>query len=462
MDTCFRPVTHGSHHDPLPIFRQDRALYGVFYTPGYVVRVPKDEVEGFESHLLSEHPAQWTAVTELRQRAQEARRARQALFTQPYQPVCLTLYLNNECNLSCGYCFATPNTQPSQRLQVDSVRRAALLVAANCAAQHRPFTAIFHGGGEPTLNRSHAGQLLDLLDDIVAAHRLDSFRYIATNGVMSEAKAAWITQRFDLIGLSCDGPPSIQGKQRPLISGEDSSRFVERTAHIIHAQGKPLHVRVTLTPETVFHQGEIADYLCAQLAPQEIHVELVYPLGRAGIDQPFPAPAEIIDHFWRGRAVAAQYGIPWRMSGSRPNEIHGPYCHVFRNVLNVIPGDVVTACFAVSEVTDTRDRRAIIGDVRETASGIVPPDQIRQLQQQLSHMPEPCETCFNQYHCVRGCPEYCPLDDEPTENDADPRAVPTWRCQVLQRLTLAYIDQALDGLAQAHPPNSIIGSEISV
>jgi radical SAM protein with 4Fe4S-binding SPASM domain len=458
MDTLFRPVNNCTGHERLPVFRQDRPMHSVFYTPGYVVRVPKDWVEAFENNLLSDQPAQWSEVTELRQRAQEARRAQQTLLTQPYQPVCLTLYLNNECNLSCGYCFAMPNTQSPQRLQVESVRRAAALVAANCAAQQLPFTAVFHGGGEPTLDREYADQLLDLLDDIVAAHGLDSFRYLATNGIMSEAKAAWAAQRFDLIGLSCDGPPAIQGKQRPLSNGKDSSHFVERTAHIIHSHGKPLHIRVTLTPETVVCQSEIADYLCTQFAPQEIHVELVYPLGRAKTDLHFPAAADIVDHLWRGRVVAATYGIPWRMSGSRPNEIHGPYCHVFRNVLNVIPGDVATACFTVSTLDSARARQVIIGDVHKATSWTMPSDRIRQLQQQLSRMPEPCKTCFNQYHCVRGCPEYCPLDNDTGENGTGSNAVPTLRCQVLQLLTLAYIDETLDTLSQTG--KKILGGEI--
>lgn len=50
----------------------------------------------------------------------------------------------------------------------------------------------------------------------------------------------------------------------------------------VHLANKPLHVRVTITPQTINRQTEIAEYVCQRLRPQEIHVEAVYAVD--GID----------------------------------------------------------------------------------------------------------------------------------------------------------------------------------
>ena len=351
---AFRPIDAD-----LSVWRHDRADETLFYAPGYVAVVDAGCVPEFAHALETSALTRWPALDALREHA-AAQDTWRDLVARPFAPVCLTLYLNNECNLHCRYCFSDPGPQRASRLALPVVRSAAEIVATHCRAQNRPLTVVFHGGGEPLLDAAYAGAVLETVEAAAAAHGLGLFRYIATNGVMSPALAAWMAAHFDLIGLSCDGPPGIQGMQRPLRDGRNSAPYVEQTAQIVHASGTPLHVRVTVTAESAPHQDAIAAYVCQQLRPQEIHVEPVYGVGRARDEVQAQADA-FVTGWLRGQAVARQHGIPWRTSGSRPGEIHGPYCQVYRDVLHLVPPGTATACLTTTTGAQAQARSLAVG-----------------------------------------------------------------------------------------------------
>jgi sulfatase maturation enzyme AslB (radical SAM superfamily) len=457
--SAFEPLPGGD----LPIFRSVpshvHAGEAWYYAPGYLAVVDADQADAFEPHLLAVE-AHGGHAAELRRHAVEAQQVWAEIRTRPFAPVCLTVYPNNECNLICKYCYATPNSpsKPAPRVALTTLRAAAGLVARNCAARSLPFTLVLHGGGEPTLDQRLADAILDAVERITIEQGLPLFRYVATNGVMSAVKAAWLAERFDLIGLSCDGPETIQARQRPLWGGESSTPFVERTAQIAHEAGKLVHVRVTVTPYSVHRQTEAAEYICRQLKPQEIHVEPVYRLGRAmaagrdcfDVEQ----AEEFVAEFLKARGMARRRGVEWLASGSRPGEIHGPYCQVFRDVLHLVPGGVATACFKTVDAGRARKQALVIGE-QEMASGHFGLDEARLgvLRDALRREPPQCATCFNRYHCVRDCPDSCPLEGVPPS--------PSFRCRVQQLLAQARLQETAEALhASGQRVNGVLGGEV--
>lgn len=446
LDGAFRPLAA----DGLPVFRRDDGAETLFYAPGYLALADARSADDFAAHLLSDEPPRCPAAEALRRHAEAAARAWETRLSRPFAPVCLTLYLNNACNLNCVYCFSQPVADSRRRLDVEAARAAALLVAENCCARQMPLTVVFHGGGEPSLDRRHAGDLLDAVEAAAGAFDLPIFRYIATNGVMSAQKARWLASRFDLIGLSCDGGASIQAAQRPVRGGASSAPFVERTAGIVHQSGGRLHVRVTVTPDTLARQPEIAAYICRELRPEEIHVEPVYQVGRGAGFSPDQAD-DFVEAFWRARAVAAAYGARWLASGSRPGDLHGPYCQVFRDVLHLVPDGAASACFRLCNDGETRDAGMYIG---EGGAGSFTIDHARvgALRRALANDAPACAACFNRYHCVRGCPEACPPDS---------RAAGGFRCRVQRRLALAYVDETAARLRACKCGGAVIGAPVS-
>jgi uncharacterized protein len=433
----------------LPVFRRDvlppgEAGYAAFYAPGFLTVVEAAEANHLEAAVRTRThapPVLERAAADLLAHARQALRRWEAMTTAPFSPVCLTLYIGDRCNLSCTYCHAAPPATARTSLSAVDAEPAARLVAANCARARRPMTVVVHGGGEPGLHRTIVDAALDTAARCAAEAQVETFRYVATNGVLPATTVRWLARRFDVVGLSCDGPEDVQVAQRPTRTGRPTTRAVERTADLVHDAGTGLHVRTTVTPATLGRLTEIVGYLCDRLAPEEIHVEPVYRGGRASSDDGFaPGDAQdFVDGLLTARALASSHGVPLRTAVSRPSEIHGPFCQIFRNVLQLTPSGAVSACFKDTDATADRTR---IG--RSTAGGEVVLDdrRITALRERLGTRPVRCTDCFNRFHCTLGCPDYCAADDiEDAGNGLD-----GFRCVLGRELTGRTLSEAADAV----------------
>jgi radical SAM protein with 4Fe4S-binding SPASM domain len=422
--------------EALPIFQSEMEGRVLFYAPGVLAAVPLESSSVFLCSLQDGDTA--GPASALRQLALHAREERENSFRLPYTPLCLTLYLNDTCDLACIYCYTGSGSERATLLPVEAIRAAAERVAQNCQEAGAALTVVFHGGGEPARNQRHLAHALSAVEETAQKHGLALFRYITTGGACDGDTADWLARHFERVGLSCDGPDEIQGQQRPRQDGAHSLSFIERTAEALHQHGTPFDVRVTVTPFSIYRQEEIARYICEKLAPQEIHVEPVYRGGRTAQGFP-PEMAEIYAaEFLRARAVAAGYQVRWSGSAGRPWEIHGPYCNVQRSVLNLMPDGAATACFKMSSRQDAKE--LVIADMI-SGSFEIDQQQVERLRRRLHTIPEGCQACFNQYHCVWACPDACSLREGAWS------AQGTFRCRVSQILA----DAAIRGQVSSGP-----------
>ena len=438
----------------LPVFRIDRTEYAAFYAPGFLAVVNGPCADGFESDLRdATAPARNPVSAELIRHAQHAVEIHAAATIADFQPVCLTLYLGNQCNLRCTYCYASSSPEPSAPLDESAIRTTAQQVLTNCERRNAPLHVVFHGGGEPTLYADLIEQVLDELERMAAEREVPVFRYLATNGVLSASRARKLVRRFDIVGISCDGPARWQALQRPTRGGRGSTLAIERTAQIVRRAGTSLHVRVTVTPLTLHHQAEIVRYICERLEPDEISLEPLYIGGRAGSADCFHADqaAAFVDRLSEARQVAATFGVPLRTSGSRIGELHGPYCNVLRDVLQLVPGGVATTCFKTSSDRESDARGTTIGRTQNDVM-VLEPRRITLLREILGAWPESCADCFNRFHCSHGCPDSCPIE---------PRAGPSdFRCRVQMTLAQRTLDDLAAALWQSRRGQDVIGQEI--
>jgi len=454
--------------DDLPIYQRTTPDYCIFYTPGFLVLVDPPQAHAFALYLVNPQQSELPEARELRSRAVNLLKTWENRFSRPFSPLCLTLYLHNNCNMSCIYCYSSPTKKSGKKLTLFEVQSAAEVVASNCRDQGQPFTVVFHGGGEPTLYRSQADQILDFAQEFARMHGLELFNYIATNGVMTAEKAAWIARRFNLVGISCDGPESITARQRPPVENHPSiavssvAGIIDRTACIVREAGKPLQVRVTVTPANVDRQPEIVDYICRRLKPVEIHLEPVYRGGRMRDEDCFTASLaeEFVNGYLEARRLAAGFSIKLTTSGARPGEIHGPYCHIFRDVLNLLPGGAVTACFKIINTEVEKAQQFIIGESDPMRGNyILDEARIRLLRQKAFTLPSTCQGCFNRYHCAGLCPDVCLLDDQSGYgNEVDI----SFRCKAQKYLAERLIDEAASMLWRSSRHNGIGSCQVTV
>ena len=408
--TDFRLV--GGHLSPpdLPVYRLDKGKHSIFYSPGLVAVVDSDRSAVLENYLLSKDV---DGISEdlinigmqLTRRAREALELYNSFYTRPFEPRCLTLYIHESCNLSCEYCLLQDNTGQKRQLHPNDIVQAARVVAENCRQQGTPFNQVFHGWGEPASNLQLIRELLQILDDIAKEFGIPQHRHIATNGVMSPEVAEFLSRHFDSVGLSCDGPDHIQNRFRPLRTGGSTAEQVRQTAGILRKQQCSYFVRSTITNQTISAQEEIADYIIRVLKPAYIRFEPVYRAKNGGFSD---SDAEVFaDSFFRAKTICKQNDISLACSGSRLAEVHGPYCNVFRSVVNLLPDARVTSCF-IKHYGDSAEN-FVIG--HSTPSGFeLNKNKVRVLQAGLGWRPDICRKCFNNYHCVALCPDFCPVD----------------------------------------------------
>lgn len=427
LTKIFRPIDPAGSPPGLPVYRLNHSTHSIFYAPNLVSVVEAAWGDSLQDLILGKPtpgaPEKLVEVkTRIHHQAHKSLRTFLGFQDDAFEPECLTLYLHNQCHMNCTYCLREKSPIPPVHLHPKDVAAGAKIVASNCEQKGLRMTEVFHGWGEPTYDMPLLHTILDAVDEIAIEKKLQQYRYIATNGVLSPEAADYLSRHFDLVGLSCDGPDDIQDVQRPLLNSGKTSEFVKRTASILKGNDRSLSVRATITKKTYRRQEEIAHYLLDQLKPDEIHFEPVYRAGGKSFE--VEHAQEYVDNFQRAKSLASTKGVSLIFSGARLSEIHGPYCNIFRNVLNLLPSRTATACFA--EASASPDYRLVIGE-RKGVGFWLDTEKVRNLKLALSRHPNSCRYCFNHFHCAGICPEECYLN---VENIERKDFTETFRCRV--------------------------------
>lgn len=401
----------------LPIFYLERERDILLYAPGYLVRVEKQNWLQTIKESDAWRQLERKAIKTLEKPSQR---------TSEFKPLSLNVYLNRHCNLECIYCFtkSAHKNKPLIAPSTDAIIAGAQIVIENCKEMNKPMVLVMHGGGEPTQD-NRLEPLVNYIKELCSRENVKDFTYLATNGVMTPAKAEKICQLFDLIGLSCDGPPIIQNMHRPLSDNGNSSAYIERTASILHRNFQAFEVRVTLTKNSWLQMLDIAQYFIDHIHPSGINVELAYLTATP------PITANDINTFTElylsAQTQSQAAGIPWRSSSIRPGQHHQQYCHVLQDTFQIIPGDVATNCFLDNESIESKGRGFQIGTFdQQSKKWTFDLKKIHSLRTHLSTNAQICEDCIVSFHCHRSCPNICPFDNNST--------LPDIHCQLNQHL----------------------------
>jgi uncharacterized protein len=149
----------------------------------------------------------------------------------------------SRCNLNCSYCYVY-NRGDSQwerqpRFMSESVaRQTATRIRRHCETRgKRDLSIIFHGG-EPLLG---GVEHIDLLTKIIA-QEFDGFDGKISVGMQSNALlfseeiADLFLRRRMTVGVSLDGPPSVNDRHRVDHLGRPSSEGLERALRLITSE----------------------------------------------------------------------------------------------------------------------------------------------------------------------------------------------------------------------------------
>lgn len=189
----------------------------------------------------------------------------------------LCLNVAHDCNLRCGYCFAsTGNFQGERELMPWDVAKAAVDFLLE-ASGHRRQVEIDFFGGEPLLNWGVVERTVEYAQ-AQAARRGKTFRFtITTNGLgLTPAIAEYINEHMYNVVLSLDGRKEVNDLMRATPSGRGSvyELVVPKYQRLLEGRGgKSYYVRGTFTAHNLDFADDVAHL--ADLGFGEISMEPV-------------------------------------------------------------------------------------------------------------------------------------------------------------------------------------------
>ncbi len=342
----------------------------------------------------------------------------------PFKPTMAVLLLTNQCQLRCTYCYAAAGEAPQQHLTVEL---AATAIDTVCQNAHdlglSEFEVMFHGGGEPTF----AWSTLKACVEYACQKSLVARISMVSNGIWSREQCQWLIDNIDGMTISIDGNPETQDCQRPLRSGEGSSKLVMCNIAELDRHEFPYSLRMTATPPWTLPDD--VRYLCDNTNCLMIQVEPAFNRKRGGHFEPSDDEIEgFVQAFVDAHEIARQHGRHLHYAGARLGVVTNTFCTAPYNalIINGI-GDVVT-CYEVASELHPLSGISRIGHIDEDEVRVNLKDRQR-LHQLMHERRTTCEGCLCYWTCAGDC--YARAMDIGEEGHLKKKG----RCIINQRLT---------------------------
>lgn len=164
----------------------------------------------------------------------------------------LTMFLIDKCHLDCVYCYPGDYKENKRSISKDF----AFYAIDRCIGNGITNKIRFYAVGEPTLNF----RLMREVHDYAVAKYTDLLFELQTSGVFNHLICDWIGQHINTVWISCDGPPDIQDRQRPLRNGGKTYHIIERNIQSLLRQKTVVGIRPTVTPYSFNKLSDIVHY----------------------------------------------------------------------------------------------------------------------------------------------------------------------------------------------------------
>jgi len=313
------------------------------------------------------------------------------------------IFPTTNCNLRCKYCYARGG---ERKVNIDlELAKKGIDFFLKLKKNPKSLCIRFQGGGEPTTR-------IELIKKIIAyAKKRVKRTYfgVQTNGVFSEETALWLAKNMNWVSISCDGPPFIQDKQRPLKNGKRTSHFVERTIRIFSRFKINLFVRSTVTAYSVKKQKEILEYFY-RLGIGQIHFSPLFKMGRSNqtislFNQP-PNFDTYINEFLAVKELAEELNIYLKENVffwvySKRNI----YCDCSIPSFMLTTDGFISACYD-DYLGKSHEKSPFIYGKYDKKNGkfILNQKKIDYLQKRTVDKIEKCSDCFLKWNCGGSCP----------------------------------------------------------
>ncbi|MCL1926462.1 MAG: radical SAM protein [Syntrophorhabdaceae bacterium] len=342
----------------------------------------------------------------------------------------VVLFLTNQCNLRCSYCYASSGDFMPKMMSWEVAKAAVDRVMGDVVARGaNEMTLGFHGGGEPTMNWEILTRITDYACEKAAENGLALHVSGAFNGYWSSGVREYILSRFTDVSLSFDGLPDVQNSQRPAAGNKASFDRVAETLAALDQSDVSYGIRMTVTRDHIARLAESVAYICDHFRPIKIQAEPVFLEGRAKEEHAVDDSGMFVEQFITAHRVATRHGIDFFYSGARPDVTVLRFClAACRALVVTADGDVVT-CFESYGKEHPLSARYIVGGYRGGGEFLVDRDKLDAHFSRTADSIPYCQGCFCRWHCAGDCAIKASVAGRANE------FAPTGRCVITQELT---------------------------
>lgn len=341
------------------------------------------------------------------------------------------LFLTNQCNLRCNYCYANSGEYPAKRMEWETAKASIDRVWNNVTEKKMPsLTLGFHGGGEPTMNWDILTRSVDYIYEIKGQSTLELHIAGAFNGCWTPEQGEYIIKKFTEASISLDGLPAIQNRQRPAAGGATSYERVSANLLELDCARFQYGIRMTVTKDALPYMYDSIIDICKKFRPQKIQVEPVFNQGRAANAESLAEDyMSFSDQFMSAREMAVKYNIELFYSGARLNLLSRRFCLAPCRALVVTADGDITTCFESYGREHPLSRHFLIGNINPSGALNIDKERMLDFYKYTVDDNPHCSDCFCRWHCAGDC-----AIKAMTENNGE-ACRSSDRCQLNQELT---------------------------
>jgi len=355
-------------------------------------------------------------------------------------PTTITLFLTNQCNLRCTYCYASAGDYPIESMDLSIATSGIDFIINNAISIGKDSISVyFHGGGEPTVNWSTLTSAYNYAKEKSEAKGIKLFTYMATNGIFSATKRDWIVKNMNGCSISFDGLPKIQDQYRITVGGKPSSAIAIQTMRDFDASDFNYGIRVTVTKDKLSDLSESIEYICQNFSSNQIQVEPAYRLGRWQEEQSSET-IDFIEHYREAKSIAKLYGRNLQFSAARFGLITNHFCGVTQDSFSLTPKGNVSSCYEIFSEKQSLASTFIYGSETEHGNYEFDFQRLDFLRGQTVKKRSFCEGCFAKWHCAGDCYHKSLAETGQAEFSGSDR------CHIIRELTK---DQILDAIQES-------------
>jgi len=362
----------------------------------------------FSSFSMTELTEAWEDIAELRRNDQ--------LFSAPSElpevfkeaPILksLCLHVAHDCNLRCGYCFAsTGNFGGGRSLMPLEVGRKAIdfLIEKSGNRQH---LEVDYFGGEPLMNFEMVKSLTAYIKEQGRIHGKEFKLTLTTNGTLMDEKAQdFLNEEEISLVLSLDGRKEVHDRMRPNAGGQGTYEIVvKRFKEVIagRPEKKDYYLRGTYTAWNKEFSKDVLHM--ADIGFTELSVEPVVTQDErlAFSDEDLPLLFSEYDKLAEEFLKRKEEGKPFLFFHFLQEMYHGPClqkrlsgCGAGHEYAAVTPDGEIYPCHQFVGREEFK-----LGDLEQ---GILRNDLTEEFRHSHVLTKEDCRNCWAKFHCSGGC-----------------------------------------------------------